>query len=154
MQLACGPFGFLVGLILGAGMIAEGITSVTADEKIKKDSQKLAELTEKTDSYTRDSLVLMELIDRMQSLNQTLGYVEEALEEINESWKQLEDNMTQVLNTLDNAEEEEKKALYEELIKLLEEADEEWGEVINAAKKVSLNAARPELDQIYPADVA
>ena len=34
VALSCGPFGFLVGLILGAGMIAEGITAVAAKRRI------------------------------------------------------------------------------------------------------------------------
>ena len=40
------------------------------------------------------------------------------------------------------------------MIDLLEEADEEWAQVVQAAKEVCLNAAQPELNQIYPAEVA
>ncbi|MCC8044088.1 MAG: HBL/NHE enterotoxin family protein [Clostridiales bacterium] len=154
VSLGCGPFGFLVGLILGMGMIAEGITAVVANEKIQEDARKLAELNGMFDSYTLDASVLKELIDRMESLNQTLGHVEESLEGINQAWKQLEDNISQVLAALGKVDEVEEKELYKELIDLLKEADEEWALVVQAAKDVCLNAAQPELDQIYPAEVA
>ena len=74
VAFGCGPFGFLV-----AGMIAEGITTVVANEKIQEDSRKLEELDGKFDSYTRDASVLKELIDQMETLNQTLKHMEESL---------------------------------------------------------------------------
>lgn len=154
IALACGPFGFLTAIILGSGMIAEGITAVAADEKIKEDARQLEELTKEFDSYTRDSKTLKELITRLDALNTTLSHVEGALEGIDEAWKQLEDNIALVLSTIAEASEEEKKGIYENIVELMSESDEEWEQVVEAAKKVSLNASQPELDQVYTVEVA
>lgn len=58
-----------------------------------------------------------------------------------------------VVNTIAEAGEEEGKGIYESIVELMNESDEEWKQVVETAKKIILNVSQPELDQVYTVEI-
>lgn len=154
ISLGFGPIGILVGIFCGIGMIAEAITEVVADEKVKEDTEKLKEVTKKFDSYTQDANFLNTLIQQLSSLTSMLDETVKAIEGIDKEWKQLDTNIDTLLQHIEKAEEDEKKQLYEDIIKMMNESDEEWKIIVDAAKKLKGIDEKIDVDHVYPVKIA
>ncbi len=154
ISLGCGPIGIIVGICCGVGLIAEGITAIVADETIKEDQEKLRKVTEQFDSYTADASVLDALVKKLDTLDKMLGETLQAIEGIDKAWKQLDTNIDTLVCRLKEAEEDEEKALYQDLINIMDQADTDWNAVVEAAKQ--LNGTREEIDteNVYPVEFA
>ena len=115
ISLAFGPFGILAAIIVGAGMIAEGITAITADEKIKEGTKQLAEYQKTMQSYSQDAAVLKDLITRLNNICLFLDKTGKALESICGAWEQIRSNISEIRSTFDQMEQQEQQALYVQL---------------------------------------
>ena len=124
ISLGFGPIGIIIGIFCGIGMIAEAITEIVADEKVKEDNKKLQEVTEKFDSYTEDANFLNILIKKLNELTNMLDDTVKAIEGIDKEWKQLDTNIDTLLQHIEKAEEDEEKQLYEDIVRMMNASDE------------------------------
>lgn len=149
-----GPIGLIVGIFCGVGAIAEGITEVVADEKVKEDCKKLAEVTAKFDSYTADAKQLDELIKKLDSLTSILDKTVAAIEGIDKEWQQLDSNVATLLKHIETAKEDEEKELYQDVINMMNQSEKEWKTIVDAAKKLQGIEEKVDLDHVYPVKIA
>ncbi len=154
ISLGFGPIGIIIGIFCGIGMIAEAITEIVADEKVKEDNKKLQEVTERFDSYTEDANFLNILIKKLNELTNMLDDTVKAIEGIDKEWKQLDTNIDTLLQHIEKAEEDEKKQLYEDIIKMMNASDEEWKKIVEAAKKLKGIDEKIDVDHVYPVKFA
>lgn len=154
ISLGFGPIGIIIGIFCGIGMIAEGITELVADEKVKEDTKKLKEVTEKFDSYTEDANFLNTLIQQLSSLTSMLDDTVKAIEGIDKEWKQLDTNIDTLLQHIEKAKKDEEEQLYKDILDMMDKSNEEWTAIVDAAKKLQGIDEKIDADHVYPVKIA
>lgn len=154
ISLGFGPFGIIIGIFCGIGMIAEAITEIVADEKVKEDTKQLKEVTEMFDSYTEDANFLNTLIQQLSSLTSMLDDTVKAIEGIDKEWKQLDTNIDTLLQHIEKAKKDEEEQLYKDILDMMDKSNEEWTTIVDAAKKLQGIDEKIDVDHVYPVKFA
>lgn len=154
ISLACGPVGLLVGIITGVGMIAEGITAVVADEKIKEDGQELKRYQAEMEPYSKDAATLKDLIEKLQKVKVLLEQSMTALQSICGAWKQVNDNTSIFLSTIKKMESDEQKGLFRVVRDSLLSDSKQMAELQKVVKMTELKAHTKIEEGIYEAKLA
>ncbi len=154
VSFAFGPIGILVGIICGVGLVAEGITELVADEKVKADNEQLNIVTSKFNSYTQDASCLASLINQLNTLTGMLDETVKAISGIDLEWRQLDTNIDILFQHLNQAEAERETEFYEALIFTMKESGEEWSIIVDAAQKLQEIDETIDMEHVYPVKFA
>ena len=131
---AFGPVGIIIGIVVAAAAIANLLAAIIESVKCQQKEAELRICINQMNEMTKTVQSLEDFCSELEKIISAAMLAKSAAQEIKNLWNILEKQMAQLIATLENGEEDVRKELYTKLIKEVEDADNEWKEIVETAK--------------------
>lgn len=131
---AFGPVGIIIGVFVAAAAVANLLAAIIENVKCQQKESELRICINQMNEMTKTVQSLEGFCSELEKIISAAALAKSAAQEIKNLWNILEEQMAQLIARLENGEEDIQKELYTKLIKEVEDADNEWKEIVDTAK--------------------
>ena len=130
----CGPIGIVVGIIVSLAALALLLTAIIESAICAEKREELSICANQMDDMTKTVQSLAAFCDGLNTVISAVTTAKSSAQQILDCWKELEEEMEQLIMDLGEGEKEAKEKFYQKILDDMDATDAQWNEIVEKAK--------------------